>query len=548
MVRQKFLLLFALPVTLLWLAHIFVLSPRFSSRAIEQAASNASLAASALGAKVQESRYNLSSLCLKATASPQLIALTESTGSRSKVDLPNAENFAAVRSIVFKIAPENIRGTLVVGLWSETGIYYSRGMEPPQRSPNELDLAAIVEGGISGTSKLAFGVGYQFFPLPMMGPERVIIGSPLLTADATETLAKSSELALVGLVYGGRMVASGGSDKGAATLILGKMKSAQKGPVAAPSSPSPLYWGGPTDDGNVPQWVAMRTAVTGTPYEVIAASSIAPFVSSLATYQNFALTFLLFLIVWSGVVAFILEPRRAIESLGEEAHTVVKRKKPVRVDGDLSPDTNPELLPAVPNEPPVEDFVFPAPVPPPPSPLEAEANPSLPTPPPEQGHEYSGMPESMPWPNSPPPPPPEETSGVTQMMAEPSVQLQEVPPPPPPPSPFDEQEFYNPDATRVAAIPEELLRSLQPAPVPPEEMTMVQSSTEEQHFEDTYRDFLKTRGECGEPTEGVSYEKFAQKLRKNKEQLIQKYNCTTVRFQVYVKEGKAALKATPVKA
>lgn len=77
---------------------------------------------------------------------------------------------------------------------------------------------------------------------------------------------------------------------------------------------------------------------------------------------------------------------------------------------------------------------------------------------------------------------------------------------------------------------------------------MVQSSTEEQHFEDTYRDFLKTRGECGEPTEGVSYEKFAQKLRKNKEQLIQKYNCTTVRFQVYVKEGKAALKATPVKA
>ncbi len=37
------------------------------------------------------------------------------------------------------------------------------------------------------------------------------------------------------------------------------------------------------------------------------------------------------------------------------------------------------------------------------------------------------------------------------------------------------------------------------------------------------------------------------KLRKNKEQLVTKYNCKTVRFQVYVKEGKAALKATPVK-
>ena len=36
-------------------------------------------------------------------------------------------------------------------------------------------------------------------------------------------------------------------------------------------------------------------------------------------------------------------------------------------------------------------------------------------------------------------------------------------------------------------------------------------------------------------------------VRKNKEQLVQKYACRTVKFQVYVKEGKAALKATPVK-
>ncbi|HZA15077.1 MAG TPA: MXAN_5187 C-terminal domain-containing protein [Myxococcaceae bacterium] len=28
---------------------------------------------------------------------------------------------------------------------------------------------------------------------------------------------------------------------------------------------------------------------------------------------------------------------------------------------------------------------------------------------------------------------------------------------------------------------------------------------------------------------------------------MSRYNCRTVRFQVYVKEGKAALKATPVK-
>ena len=71
--------------------------------------------------------------------------------------------------------------------------------------------------------------------------------------------------------------------------------------------------------------------------------------------------------------------------------------------------------------------------------------------------------------------------------------------------------------------------------------------TDEQHFQDVYREFVSTRERCGEPADGLTYDKFAVKLRKNREQLVQKYSCRTVRFQVYVKEGKAALKATPVK-
>ena len=58
---------------------------------------------------------------------------------------------------------------------------------------------------------------------------------------------------------------------------------------------------------------------------------------------------------------------------------------------------------------------------------------------------------------------------------------------------------------------------------------------------------MATRERCGEGSDGLTYEKFVAKLRKNREQLVQKYACRTVRFQVYVKEGKAALKATPVK-
>jgi hypothetical protein len=70
---------------------------------------------------------------------------------------------------------------------------------------------------------------------------------------------------------------------------------------------------------------------------------------------------------------------------------------------------------------------------------------------------------------------------------------------------------------------------------------------EERHFQDVFKEFVATRERCKEPADGLTYDKFKAKLLKNKEQLVQKYNCKSVRFQVYVKDGKAALKATPVK-
>ncbi|MCA3016919.1 MAG: cell division protein FtsK, partial [Myxococcaceae bacterium] len=70
---------------------------------------------------------------------------------------------------------------------------------------------------------------------------------------------------------------------------------------------------------------------------------------------------------------------------------------------------------------------------------------------------------------------------------------------------------------------------------------------EERHFQEVFKDFVATREKCNEPADGLTYDKFKAKLLKNKEQLVQKYACKSVRFQVYVKDGKAALKATPVK-
>ncbi len=70
---------------------------------------------------------------------------------------------------------------------------------------------------------------------------------------------------------------------------------------------------------------------------------------------------------------------------------------------------------------------------------------------------------------------------------------------------------------------------------------------DEEHWQQVFQDFLGVREQCGEPSEGLTYERFRQKLQKNKEGLIAKYSCRGVRFQVYVRDGKAALKATPVR-
>jgi hypothetical protein len=102
--------------------------------------------------------------------------------------------------------------------------------------------------------------------------------------------------------------------------------------------------------------------------------------------------------------------------------------------------------------------------------------------------------------------------------------------------PFDDQ-------TAVASPTEALLRAAR-------EVSQVAANPAEDplehEFRQVYRDFIETKQACGEPTEGITFDKFSGKLRSNRQQLISRYACKTVKFQVYVKDGKAALKATPV--
>lgn len=116
---------------------------------------------------------------------------------------------------------------------------------------------------------------------------------------------------------------------------------------------------------------------------------------------------------------------------------------------------------------------------------------------------------------------------------------------------FDDED-PNEEATRVGAAPEQVLaaaaqiRGEAPPPAAgapagsPDISTLAEWRT-------VFEDFLSTKKQCNETTEGLTFEKFQTTLRKNRDALLQRHGTKRVKFSVYVKEGKAALKATPLK-
>ncbi|MGC3998135.1 MAG: MXAN_5187 family protein [Anaeromyxobacter sp.] len=133
-------------------------------------------------------------------------------------------------------------------------------------------------------------------------------------------------------------------------------------------------------------------------------------------------------------------------------------------------------------------------------------------------------PRTAPAPLETPPPVEAPTLTGTAFEAAPvAAPRPSAPPPAPPPAPVSA-----PTPAPVAAAPAE-------------------EDSEQQHWREVFREFVRVRTECGEPAEGLTFDRFRQKLEANKAALVAKYACKTVRFAVYVKEGKAALKATPVR-
>ncbi len=60
-----------------------------------------------------------------------------------------------------------------------------------------------------------------------------------------------------------------------------------------------------------------------------------------------------------------------------------------------------------------------------------------------------------------------------------------------------------------------------------------------------YDTYLVARQRCGEPTDGISFESVATRIRAQVPQLMEKHKARNIEFKVVIKGGKAVLKAIP---
>ena len=63
-----------------------------------------------------------------------------------------------------------------------------------------------------------------------------------------------------------------------------------------------------------------------------------------------------------------------------------------------------------------------------------------------------------------------------------------------------------------------------------------------------YEAFLLVRAQCGEASDSLSFDAFKRVLAKHRLDIGQRYPGANVAFSVYVKDGRASLRATPIKA
>lgn len=85
-------------------------------------------------------------------------------------------------------------------------------------------------------------------------------------------------------------------------------------------------------------------------------------------------------------------------------------------------------------------------------------------------------------------------------------------------------------------------------PTPPARPAVAKGGDPEGEWRIVFDQFVQLKLQCGENVDGFTYERFRETLIKNRAALVQQHGAQEVRFAVYIKEGRAALKASPVRS
>ena len=594
------LLFFALPALVLWLADLSLTASSFSEKAEAQAAAYAVRGVDAVSVRVANRRSELQGLALRLGSAPGAWVTLEALKA-NKPELA-AERLGNLRRNASDAISSALRRELVLGVRTDNGAVFAKGAEAPAATLAGLETDAVAGAGSDGQTRDAFGKSYLFFSFPLLGSDKearaqglLIVGGPLLPEGTADQVALETGLSALGVVQAGKLISSGGPEKAKLPDALretpvGKSAVAMRGSAGSLGFLKlPLFTSGPEPALRV----SVRRGLPGQPLELLALVSTEPAMTALADTQRFALGAMLLLCVGLAVLWFWMGrelPAYQAPSRDEETEPGTRRRRRLFAITGTGTDHPVFRAPTTENARAVE------PVRPLPDLRERESEPASaspesvapPPPPPEAGasrgraqlEDLAKLLDSM-------PPAPEPTPAPVPRNPPARVSPSPATPPRPPPKPapaapapldFDHQPTTAypvpnlpdfsvppaaalgpianaiPEATRVADTPEELIASSRlPSPrVPTQAAVKVVTSKpsvppDEVHFQDVFHEFLAVRERCGEVGDGLTFEKFAGKLRKNRDQLVQKYGCRTVRFQVYVKDGRAALKATPVR-
>ncbi|HCF58952.1 MAG TPA: hypothetical protein DFS52_13295 [Myxococcales bacterium] len=501
---------------------------------------------------------------------------------------PSAEAIDAARTAVttsFARLPEELRSAAAILVSTAQGVATipAGGAAPETKPAGAFALAEAAEAGPMGTHALVDGKLYRVVAVPVRSGEHAaaLLGAAFLVDDGFAAQQAAQTTLGVTVVAGDLIVSSlSGAERDAAAkardgqLAMGSF--ANLGPLSLPifaGKATRFEAGSFAIDGIEGARVVLTAEVTG--------------LVALADFQKKALLGIGALVLLS--LAFLLimgSPKAvaAVEAQTEQPPPVqpqAEQASPSQSEAEASPDSLFGDQPPAPAVTP-DDFPFgdSAPAAPAPEPvqeaeavLEAQPEPeppldaapaipdfdALPMPGPQYAPAEAAVP--VPGPASTSPFDAAPQAAADSLMDQPfdpfaaaAAQL-----------PEDEgEEEQRHEATVVAAVPAELLRAAtraRPAGAPittpvqtqaladaiPLPAPSAPADPDEAHFQDVFNQFVATRAQCNEPADGLTLDKFLAKLRKNRDQLVQKYNCKSVRFQVYVKEGKAALKATPVR-